>query len=995
MLTIRLFGEFECLLNNDALNALAAPRLQAFVAFLLLHRAAPVSRQQLAYQFWPESSDAQARTNLRNLIAQFRTALPNSDHYLTADPRTLQWRTDATYTLDVVTFQTALAHARQSHPLAASRDPWDAVLAIYRGDLLPHIYDDWLTPFRDQLRNDYLSTLEGLSSVLEAQRNYPAALEVAQRILQADQLRETSYARLMKLYAAHGDRATALRVYHTCATMLIRELGVEPSPMLATIYERLLKVEDRTPLGVLPSATTLVGRDAAWVELQRAWQRANHGQAHLLLISGEAGIGKTRLAEELLEWVGRQGYACAIAHCYRTAGGLALAPVVDWLRNPLFQSAITTLDAARLDDLARLMPEVAHPTMRNTLASPGNDALQRQRLFAVLAHLIHAHDQPLLLAIDDLQWCDSETLDWLHYMLKLRPQARVLLLGTVRDDEITTMHPLQTLLLPLRRSDLLTELALERFDLPLTTQLAASLTGHMPDTEAAAALFLQTEGNPLFIVESVRAQLTTEHPNTAALPPKVHAVIVGRLAQLSLAARHVIEVAAVIGRSFTFDVLAHASEHNEDALALGLDELWQHKIVQTQNADFYDFTHDKLREVAYSMLSPAWRRLLHQRVARALAQLAADDLDRVSVQLAYHYEQSAQFPEAITNYQRAAAVAHRRSALEAAIRYLQHALQLVPRLPIDTKRNQIELEVQVALGPVLLARRGYSAPEVEQTLQRASVIGRTLGSPTVRFRILWGLGRFYLVQPNLKVGLGIGYEMLGLAEDAKRIDWAVEAHNLLGAIYFHLGDLPKAYQHLHATTLHYDPVRHREHAWIYGQEPGIVSQIRLAWTLWHLGETAKAHHHCEIALAMIDASDHPFSRVFGWVFAAGFYQFCRDVSMVDRLSIAALELSREHGFTIYIGVAEQMRAWVLLQQGALNEALTLFRFGWARYIGTGSLLVVPYFATFGIEIYAQLGRTSDAVVLAEEALDLIARTQERWIAPEVLRLKTRLVPHDD
>ncbi len=1001
MLTINLFGEFQCLQHGQPLSALYAPRLRALLAYLLLHRATPVARQQLAYHFWPESGDGQARTNLRNLLNQLRHALPNLDLYIATDLQSFHWRAGAPATVDLIEFQQALQQAQQAQDRAQRRRALEQALTLYQADLLPGSYDDWVVSLRESLRHDYLHALEALADLLEQERDYRAALTITQQLFVADNLREGTYARLMNLHAATGDRATALRVYHTCATTMMRELGVEPAPTTRAIYERLLNIEsEETTVSVLPTTTTLVGRASAWSQLQTAWQQAQRGRPQLLLITGEAGIGKTRLAEEFVEWANRQGIATATAHCYRAAGGLALTPIIDWLRTPLFRPALAALDPARRADLARLMPEVADEATVHLPTAFRSDAWQRQRLFEVLAHLLRWKEQPLLLFIDDLQWCDAETTDWLHYLLRMHSRARFLLVGTVRSEEFGPGHALHQLLLQLRRTDELVEIELERLDANATAHLVANLTGQQLAEDAGTEFYRQTEGNPLFIVETIRAQLRAQSADKApllfsltraapqALPPKVHAVIESRLARLSPAARSLVDVAAVIGRSFTIQGLTLASEQHEDTLTLALDELWQNKIVRTQDADAYNFSHDKLREVAYGALSPAWRRLLHQRVARALEVIYTDNLDQISGQLADHYEQASQIKEAIAYYGRAAAIEQRRFALTQAIDYLQRGLGLLPRLVNENERQRTELLLQVSLGPMLLAKRGYGAPEVEQTLRRAYELCQQFGESAQLFRVLGGLGRFYIVLPNLTASLEVGQQLLAMAQAQEKPDLLIEAYNALGASYFQRGELSAARQHLGAAIDLFTGLLPTDHALRYGQDPRVVAYTRQAWALWLLGEADGALAHSQLALALVrDEVTDPFSRALTFAHSALLFQMMDDAENARHYAQLASNLARQQGFPFFLGMAEQIWGWALVKQGEPENGLQKLLTGLIIFRSSGAELGIPYFTTLHATAYAHTGQIDQGLAMLADGLRVVAKTHERWSEPELYRLQ--------
>ncbi len=691
-LHIHLLGDFHLAYNSTSVTSVNAARLQSLLAYLVLHRSAPQPRHYLAFLFWPDSTEAQARTNLRNLLHLLRHALPDADRFLHIDTQTLQWRADAPFTLDVADFEGAMAQAEQAEQAgdqAAVQIALEKAVTLYQGDLLTSCYDDWILAERERLSQAFIGALERLILLLEEQRDYRAAIEHAQRLLRHDPLHEATYRYLMRLYALSGNRAGALRAYHTCATVLQRELAVEPSPATREAYERLLQTDALPAPSPAPPArqaalSPLVGRHQEWMQLQAAWQAASAGRPHFVLVTGEAGIGKTRLAEDLVQWADRQGIATASARCYAAEGGLTYAPVVAWLR----ARPLPPLEPVWRSEIARLLPELLVEQPDLPPPGPLTEAWQRQRLFEALNRAILGGSQPLLLMIDALQWCDRDTLEWLHYLLRHDTQARLLVVGTCRLEEMGDDHPLAPLLRALRHNEQLTEIKLGLLDEADTAALAANLVRQELDPDLAACLYRETEGSPLFVVEIVRSGLPVgdQDPEPGEwetvcwpepLPSRVKAALMARLAQLSPPARELAGVAATIGREFTFAVLARASDSDEDTLVRALDELWQRRIVREQGAEAYDFGHDKLRQAAYATLSAARRRLLHRKVAQALEAVYAGDLEAVSAQVAAHYEHAGQPEQAIPYYQRAAEVARRIYANEEAVRYERRALALL------------------------------------------------------------------------------------------------------------------------------------------------------------------------------------------------------------------------------------------------------------------------------------------------------------------------------
>jgi DNA-binding SARP family transcriptional activator len=884
-LRIRLLGELDLRHDGVPVPPLGSARAESLLAFLVLHREAAQPRQRLAFLLWPDSSEPQARTNLRHLLHVLRRALPDADRFLEVTPRSLRWRDGAPSWVDVAAFEAAATRAeRAAEPteeLAALREAAE----LYRGDLLESGYDEWLLEERDRLRRRWLAALERLVELLEAEGDHAQAIGFAERVLRADPLRERTYRLLMRLHDARGDRARALRVYHACAATLERELRVAPSAATRRAYEALLPRagpagRSRPPAG--PAAPLgrppLVGRGPQRARLTELWRAAQAGAgARLVLVTGEPGAGKTRLVEEFRSWCTAAGAATAEASSYPAEGALAYGPVVSWLRSGSLSGHLGRLDPARRVELARLLPELGPSGAGPPPPTPPDP--DRRRLFEALAGAILAPAGPLLLVADDLHWADRETLQFLHYLLRARPQAPLLVVATARREELDRGHPAHDLVAGLRALDRVAEVEVGRLSEQETAALAERLARHPLGEAEAGRLFADTEGNPLFVVEALRAGWRGQD-EPAPITPRVQAVIESRLAQLSGPARDLVGVAATIGREFTADALALAGEAGEEELVGALDELWRRRLVRDQGPDAYDFTHDRIREVAYLGLSPARRRHTHRRVARALERLHAGDPAAVAAQVAAHHERAGDAEAAVAWYQEAAAAAQRLPAYAEAVRLLERALALLETQAPGPARRERELAVLTRLQGPLGVVAGYGSERLAEVQRRGLALADELGgepaAPLLRSLAMAALARGDVEEARrlgerLRAG---GARPAGPAGDGQR---ALQGHYVLGIVAFWHGEFETARHHLEAAL-------DRAHAESRpGHGPGtteVLAASRLANTLGFLGRPEAAARARDLALDLATRTGHPHSRVGALMFSAMLALELRDPASV-------------------------------------------------------------------------------------------------------------------
>jgi predicted ATPase/DNA-binding SARP family transcriptional activator len=403
-LHIQLLGSFLLRADGAIVTALDSPRLQALLAYLLLHRDARHPRQYLAFQLWPDSTESQAHSNLRTLLHRLRRALPKADDFLDADIHTLQWRLDAPFTLDVAEFERAVAQAEKAERAGneiAARATLQEAIELYHGDLLPGCYDEWILPERERWRQIFIATLEQLIQLLENQGDYGTAIQAAQRLLRQDPLHEATYQRLMRLHALSGDRASALRIYHTCAIVLARELGVEPSFATRAAYADLARQEQPVALStgrpIAPSPgvwrhnlplplTSFIGRAREVAEVKQLLRTTR-----LLTLTGAAGCGKSRLAlvvatDLVAEYHDRTWLVELAALADETLAPQAVATVLGVHEEPQRPLIATLVDALQsrhillvLDNCEHLVETCAHLAQTLLSACPQLQILATSR----------------------------------------------------------------------------------------------------------------------------------------------------------------------------------------------------------------------------------------------------------------------------------------------------------------------------------------------------------------------------------------------------------------------------------------------------------------------------------------------------------------------------------------------------------------------------------------------------------------------------------------
>ncbi|WP_068165893.1 ATP-binding protein [Rhodococcus phenolicus] len=982
MLRVSVLGEQA--ITDDTTGAVVtrSPRALALVAFLVAHAGTPQPRQRLATLFWPDSPEGQSLTNLRRELHHLRQAL-GDEPSLVVTAKDLCWTDSTSSSADLRVFDVERTAALQA---ARSDDQRGAVLHAttaldsYGGEFLPAVYDDWALEVRSDLERRCVELCDLLSGALVRTGDPAGAVEFARRRVRLAPLEEAGYRILMRLQAQTGDRAGAASTYHRCASLLERELGVAPAPATRALVERILDTAPgrRTPIRSGHTTVGLVGRSHEIEQLAAAWERASSGTPGAVLIRGGAGVGKTRLLAEVAHLAQAAGATVAQSGCFATSGGLALAPVADWLRTPAVAAARSGLAPVWRTEIDRLVPSADTDTDRSrephlprgigALA----DTWQRHRFFEGLARGLVGDGRPVLLTLDNVQWCDQETLTFLAFCLGSTRDAPLLLAAAARDDTSDTAAALAEWSEGLGRSGTVAELRLGPLDEADGTRLAEAIGGRSLTGEERPLLHTATGGFPLYIVEAMRS--ASDRNGTALSVEGLSSVLHHRVEQSSPEAREVAALAAAVGRDFTLDLLAEASDLGADAVVRAVDELWRRRIV-TEFREGYDFTHDLLRDAAYATVGAPKRWLLHRRLAQALELLHRDDTDPVSAQLAEQYARGGRPDRAVPYFRRAADIATRRFAYTEAIRLHRRALGLVRERPGTGSAAQ-ELAILEALAAPLNARYGYSSPELQRTLERSIELADALGRTESTIVGLVGLWSTRFVRGDTAGAHRSVTRALTLV--VPETELCGSAHFAYAGSAVSLGRPAEALHHFALAA----ELTEGAHSWTVGTRPDVHGCAWAAHAHWLLGDDNAARARCREAIALARDGDDPFVLAVALGYGAVTRQLCHDLPELRETVTELRELCAQYDFAYY-------REWGLILDGWSRadgeDGVGAVRRGIAHLRAAGSFARMPYWLALLADLLRDrpgaASATLDAATVAARARD------DRWWLPEVMRMR--------
>ncbi len=770
----------------------------------------------------------------------------------------------------------------------------------------------------------------------------------------------------------------------------------------------------------------MVGRQDELAPLQSWYSRVVEGQRQVIFVTGEAGIGKTTFVQAFLDSIAQEGsVAIGRGQCVEQYGaGEPYMPVLEALgrlcQEPGGERLIELLNRFAPTWLAQ-MPALLTREERVRLQAEMQGVTQ-QRMLREMTQALEAlaTEAPLVLLLEDLHWSDFSTLELIAAIARRSELARLLILGTYRPVEILANdHPLRTMKQELELHRYCEELRLKL----LTEENVADYLAQRLASDAsrrfgtlASVIHTRTDGNPLFMVNMVDYLLddARREVSEAELAETLHAhrldalrsirqMIERNLERLKPEEQAVLEGASVAGAEFSSASVAAALECQQNEVEACCTRLSRREqFVSEQGpitwpdgtvATSFRFHHALYQEVLYSRLSAGHQVQLHRRIAMREEAGYGEGAGEVATELANHYRRANDKQKAIQYFQLAGQRAVARGAMIEGERHFAGALELLSELPEDVARDRRELELQLAVGPALIAVKGWATSETERAYTRSRELCERLGDPPELFPALFGMWAMYLDRGEFLMASELAEQLLQ-AQSAHDPSLLTYARLARGVTSYWMGKFLTAREYLESAITLYDPERHRPLIYRYGYDAGVASLAYAAWTLWHLGYSDQAlERSCE-ALALAQRLSHPLNLAHAELFIGVLRQYRREVRAAQENAESVIAHTAEHGLTDYWAWATGLRGWAMAQQGRSEEGIAQLREGLAAFSPTEALLR-PYFLCLLAEAWRETGRLHDGLNVLTEALAAADEHELRFYEAETHRLKGELLSKQD
>jgi DNA-binding winged helix-turn-helix (wHTH) protein/predicted ATPase len=757
--------------------------------------------------------------------------------------------------------------------------------------------------------------------------------------------------------------------------------------------------------------TPLVGRDEEVDLLLRRWARAKAGDGQIMLVSGEAGLGKSRITAELEERLQTEPHLHLHYFCSPYHEDSALFPVIDQLGRAagfalddppasklekleaLLASTPPDEDAALLADLMSLPASERHP-----LPNLSPQRKKEKTLEALIRQLEGlAHEKPVVTVWEDAHWLDPTSRELLDLTVEHVRSLPVLLIVTFRRE----FQP------PWTGQPQVSTLALSRLDrrnsATFITQIAGGKT--LPD-EVVLTIADRTDGVPLFAEELTKSVLergllreendryVLDRPlQPLAIPATLHASLLARLDRL-VSARRVAQIGAAIGRQFSYALLCAVSRLPQDELQTALGQLVASELLFQRGTPpdaVYSFKHALVQDAAHGSLLRNARRQLHAQIANALETHSPEIIESQPELLARHYAEAGLVETAVAFWVKAGHRSVARSAMPEAAAQFQRGLDQLALLPDIPERKQNELEFSCALGAVLNVVRGSAAPETGQAYARARELWEQLGSPVEFVEVPCGLSRYHAHRGELDRAQSVAEDLLHLSRRRNDSAGLVMGHYSSGRNLMWVGSFASSRSHLETVLALYDPNSHQSLVRQTGIHPQLAAQAALGIVLFCLGFPDQALAQSNKAIAEARRLPHPPTLAMGLGMGALLLLIIGDDVGLEQRVEGLVAIATDQGFPFYRATGAIFGGWVKAKNADVTEGLSLLRAGSSAYSATGAAGWMPFYVALLAGVCEIAGQIEEAAARLDQASQLVERTGERWFAAELDRQKGRLL----
>ena len=780
-------------------------------------------------------------------------------------------------------------------------------------------------------------------------------------------------------------------------------------PLAAWRVERESRAEGRFEALHGEHLTPLVGREHELGILLERWAWAKDGDGQVVLLSGEPGIGKSRVIRTLRERLGDEPHTPLSHYCSPHHTNSALYPVIGLLeraarldRDDAPEAQLGKLEALlaqssdRLDEVVPLLAALlGMPTGERYPAPTLSPEMQKRRTLQALVDQLAdlAARQPVLALYEDAHWIDPSTLELLGLVVERVQRLPVLALITFRPE----FQP------PWTGHAHVTTLPMSRLGRRQGADLVARVTGDKPLPAAIVEqIVARTDGVPLFVEELTKTVLESglladagDHYELSgplpplAIPTTLHDSLMARLDRLA-PVKEIAQIGAAIGREFSHELLAALADRPEEQLGAALDQLVSSELVFRRGAApdaTYTFKHALVQDAAYQSLLKSKRQQLHARIAAVLEERFPDIAEARPELLAHHSAEAGLAENAVLYLERAARQSVERSAMAEAVVQSRNGLDLLGRLPESAERARKELELQSILAAALVATVGNAAVETGQAYARARELCEQLGDTTTLVPVLSGLSTHHQTRSNFAALRQTALDLLRHGQQLGDTASELVGHRSMALCLYHLGEFRSAREHLERVLSIYVPGAHHPLTSIAAFDMRAAALTYLSLSLLILGYPEQARQWNEQSLIWSRSLRHPHTLAFSLNYAAFFHLLGRVGPAADHVLDELRSLAAEQRFPVWLAGADIMRGYVLAERGEAAEGLRLARNGLAERKATGSSWHQTYFLGLLARIAQEAGESAEALRLLETALGMVDSAGERWFEAELHRLR--------